>query len=65
MDAHPGHQLLRSSTLSGPTAERWAETSAAMATLWEQFATYRGLVDRAHARCGRGAHGPATRSSRS
>ncbi len=47
MDSHPGHQLLRSSTLSGPTAERWAETSAAMATLWEQFATYRGLVDRA------------------
>jgi hypothetical protein len=47
MDGHAGHQLLRGATLSGPTAERWAETSAAMATLWEQFATYRGLVDRA------------------
>jgi predicted nucleic acid-binding Zn-ribbon protein len=47
MDSHPGHQLLRSATLTGATADRWAETSTAMATLWEQFATYRGLVDRA------------------
>jgi chromosome segregation ATPase len=47
MDSHPGHQLLRGTSLSGSTAERWAETSAAMATLWEQFATYRGLVDKA------------------
>ncbi len=47
MDGHAGHQLLRGATLSGDTARRWAEASAAMATLWEQFATYRGLVDRA------------------
>jgi hypothetical protein len=47
MDSHAGHQLLRSATLSGATARRWAETSVAMATLWEQFASYRGLVDRA------------------
>jgi len=47
MDGHPGHQLLRGATLTGLTERRWAETSAAMTTLWEQFATYRGLVDRA------------------
>ncbi|WP_431441293.1 hypothetical protein, partial [Actinophytocola sp.] len=47
MDGHPGHQLLRGATLSGETARRWTETSAAMATLWEQFATYRGMVDQA------------------
>jgi hypothetical protein len=47
MDGHAGHQLLRGATLTGATATRWAESSVAMATLWEQFATYRGLVDRA------------------
>jgi hypothetical protein len=47
MDSHPGHQLLRGATLSGATATRWAETTVAMATLWEQFGTYRGLVDQA------------------
>ena len=47
MDGHAGHQLLRGATLTGTTARRWTETGVAMATLWEQFATYRGLVDRA------------------
>jgi hypothetical protein len=47
MDSHPGHQLLGGATLSGATAQRWAETKTAMASLWEQFATYRGHVDRA------------------
>jgi hypothetical protein len=47
MDSHAGHQLLRGATLSGRTAQRWAETSVAMATLWEQFAAYRGMVDKA------------------
>lgn len=47
MDAHPGHQLLQGATLAGDTARRWAGTSVAMATLWEQFATYRGLVEKA------------------
>jgi hypothetical protein len=47
MDAHPGHRLLRDSALTGLTARRWAEASTAMATLWEQYATYRDLVARA------------------
>jgi hypothetical protein len=47
MDAHPGHQLLRNATLAGLTQRRWTEASAAMATLWEQFASYRDLVARA------------------
>lgn len=47
MDSHPGHQLLRGSALTGDTRQRWAETSTAMATLWEQFDAYRTLLDRA------------------
>jgi hypothetical protein len=47
MDAHPGHRLLRDAALTGLTATRWAEARTAMATLWEQFATYGGLVARA------------------
>jgi hypothetical protein len=47
MDAHPGHRLLRDTALTGLTARRWAEASTAMATLWEQYATYRDLVARA------------------
>ena len=49
MDAHPGHQLLRGSALTGLTQRRWVETSTAMATLWEQFDAYRTLLDRAKA----------------
>jgi len=47
MDAHPGHRLLRDTALTGLTARRWAEASAAMTTLWEQYTTYRDLVTRA------------------
>jgi hypothetical protein len=47
MDAHPGHRLLRDTALAGLTAKRWAEASAAMTTLWEQYTTYRDLVARA------------------
>jgi hypothetical protein len=47
MDNHPGHQLMRAATLTGTTERRWAETSAAMTTLWDQFATYRAMLDRA------------------
>ncbi|GAB3468140.1 hypothetical protein [Actinophytocola sediminis] len=49
MDGHPGHRLLRGAALSGLTARRWAETSTAMTTLWEQYSTYRGLVEHAKA----------------
>lgn len=47
MDGHPGHALLRGSTLTGLTQRRWAEISTAMATLWERFDAYRGLLERA------------------
>jgi hypothetical protein len=47
MDAHPGHRLLRDTALTGLTARRWTEASAAMTTLWEQYTTYRDLVARA------------------
>ncbi|HEU5475967.1 MAG TPA: hypothetical protein VFV67_35525 [Actinophytocola sp.] len=49
MDSHPGHQLLRAATLTGLTRTRWAQASTAMATLWDQFAAYRALLDRARA----------------
>ena len=49
MDGNPGHQLLRGSALTGLTQRRWAETSTAMATLWEQFDAYRTLLERARA----------------
>jgi hypothetical protein len=47
MDTHPGHRLLRDTALTGLTAKRWAETSTAMATLWEQYTTYSALIARA------------------
>ncbi|HET9138753.1 hypothetical protein [Actinophytocola sp.] len=47
MDSHPGHQLLRAATPTGLTRTRWEQTSTAMATLWEQFALYRSLLERA------------------
>lgn len=47
MDAHPGHKLLKDAALTGLTARRWAQARTAMATLWEQFATYRDMVARA------------------
>lgn len=44
MDGHPGHRLLKGADLTGVTARRWAEASAAMTVLWEQFARHRDLV---------------------
>jgi hypothetical protein len=60
MDSHPGHQLLRTAPLSGRTRQRWDEASAAMATLWEQFGSYRTLLDQAReVRARRGRPGQA------
>jgi hypothetical protein len=47
MDSHAGHQLLRGAALTGTSATRWAETSTAMTTLWDQFATYKSFLERA------------------
>ncbi len=47
MDGHPGHQLLKNAALTGLTKQRWVEASTAMATLWDQYATYRDQVARA------------------
>lgn len=47
MDAHPGHQLLKNAALTGLTSARWEQARAAMATLWEQYASYRDLVAKA------------------
>ncbi|MET0235547.1 MAG: hypothetical protein ABW224_12960 [Kibdelosporangium sp.] len=47
MDSHAGNQLLRNATLTGLTKRRWAEASAAMAVLWEQFNLHRRLLEQA------------------
>ncbi|WP_236794595.1 hypothetical protein [Amycolatopsis sp. GM8] len=47
MDGHAGHRLLKGADLTGVTARRWAEASAAMSVLWEQFARHRDLVEHA------------------
>ncbi|TCO52577.1 hypothetical protein [Actinocrispum wychmicini] len=47
MDSHAGHQLLRHATLTGVTKVRWAEASAAMAVLWEQFNVHHRLLEQA------------------
>jgi len=47
MDTHPGHRLLKDAALTGLTAKKWERARTAMATLWEQFASYRDLVARA------------------
>ncbi|GAB2969873.1 hypothetical protein LWP59_14455 [Amycolatopsis acidiphila] len=60
MDGHPGQRLLGGADLTGVTARRWAEASAAMSVLWEQFARHRELVDRAReVRARRARPGPA------
>jgi hypothetical protein len=47
MDSHAGHQLLRNAVLTGVTKVRWAEASAAMAVLWEQFNVHHKLLEQA------------------
>jgi len=50
LERHPGHQTLSAGTTTGITAQRWASASATLAGLWEDFATYRGVLDEARAR---------------
>jgi hypothetical protein len=60
MDSHAGHQLLRNATLIGLTKRRWADASAAMAVLWEQFNLHRRLLEQAREVLGRRSKpGPA------
>jgi hypothetical protein len=50
LERHPGHLTLSSGATTGVTAQRWATASAALAGLWQDFATYRGVLDAARAR---------------
>lgn len=60
MDTHPGHRLLSGGGLTGMSARRWAEASAAMSVLWEQFSRHRALVERAReVRARKAKPGPA------
>jgi hypothetical protein len=54
LERHPGHVLLSTITPSGRTAQRWAVARDALAGLWQDLATYQGVVAAA-----RGVPGPA------
>ena len=44
LERHPGHLTLAAGTCTGVTGERWMAASAALAGLWEDFATFRGVL---------------------
>jgi len=50
LERHPGHLTLSGGMCTGVTGERWTAASAALAGLWEDFATFRGVLDEARAR---------------
>src|SRR4051794_39222550 len=50
LERHPGHLTLAAGTCTGVTAQRWAAASATLSALWEDFATYRSVLDDARAR---------------
>lgn len=50
LERHPGHLTLAAGTCTGVTAQRWAAASATLSGLWEDFATYRSVLDDARAR---------------
>jgi hypothetical protein len=50
LERHPGHLTLSAGTCTGVTAQRWAAASATLSGLWEDFATYRSVLDDARAR---------------
>ncbi|MFI9383370.1 hypothetical protein [Kutzneria sp. NPDC052558] len=54
MDARPGYHLL-SGALTGVTEQRWGVASIALNSLWDDFSTYRTLLDQARQVRGRRA----------
>ena len=50
LERHPGHVTLSAGTCTGVTAGRWRTASATLAGLWQDFATYRGVLEAAGAR---------------
>jgi hypothetical protein len=44
LERHAGHVLLSTITPTGRTAQRWAGARDALAGLWQDFATYQGVV---------------------
>ena len=50
LERHPAHEALAAGTCTGVTAERWSAAGAALAGLWEDFATFRSVLDEARAR---------------
>jgi hypothetical protein len=58
LDGSFAKQVLEGAALTGQTRDRWAAASAALATLWETFLAYSGVVDRIAA-LGTGGKRPA------
>jgi len=47
LDGSFGKRLLTGAQLTGVTKERWDQAAATLASLWETYATYSGVIDRA------------------
>jgi hypothetical protein len=47
LDSDPNRKLLAQATLTGVTAERWAPAAEAITQLWQWFAQFKDLLDRA------------------
>ncbi len=48
LDGSFGKRLLAGATLTGDSKRQWDAASAALATLWDKFSAYSGVVDRAN-----------------
>ncbi len=53
MDSHPANRLLADADLTGLTARRWAEATAAISSAWEHYGRFREVVAQANEARGR------------
>jgi hypothetical protein len=44
LEQHPGHALLQAGPLAGRTAQEWAQASADLAGLWQDFGSYQRVL---------------------
>jgi hypothetical protein len=44
LEQHPGHALLKAGSLAGRTAQEWAQASADLAGLWQDFGSYQRVL---------------------
>jgi hypothetical protein len=61
LDSSFGKRMLAGATLSGETRTRWESASAGLAALWETFAAYSAVIDRAAEIVGQSGRLPSAR----